>query len=66
MVDSFLTPLVLYLKFCWWDIPNRLKESLGIEPCDPIHGFSFQCIYGLPGPHTVDEFGFVQPIDRFS
>ncbi len=51
-----LTVLALCLKFHRRDIPDGLKKSVLVEPCDPIQGFQLQHLDRLPGTQPVNHF----------
>jgi hypothetical protein len=53
-------------SFGWWDVSNRLKQSMAIEPINPLEGGELNGLEVAPGPAPINELGFVEADDRFS
>lgn len=45
-------------------MPNGLQQSEVIEPVHLFKGGQFQRLLCFPVSTAVDQFGFVQPVDR--
>jgi hypothetical protein len=55
--------VVVCLSLGWWDIANGLKQPMVVEPSDPFERGKFDRLPGLPRCPTVNQLGFVQPVD---
>lgn len=58
--------IIVYLNLDRWNIPNWLHQSIVVELKYPLQGSQFHRLFGFPRGKTVNQFGFVQPINRFS
>ena len=57
--------VVVCLSFCRRDIPDGLQQSVMVEPSNPFEGSQLHRFLGFLQCSTMDQFGLVQPIDRF-
>jgi hypothetical protein len=52
------------LVFGWWDISDRLQDSLVVEPVVPLQGGVFDVVESVPWSASVDDLGLVEAVDR--
>lgn len=55
---------VFLLRFDWRDVAKRFKQALLVEPTDPLQGFSFDLVFGFPGPQPVYDLSFQEVDDH--
>ena len=58
--------MVVGFVFGWWDVSDRLQDSLVVEPVDPFQGDVFDVVESFPWSFAADEFGLVETVDRLS
>ena len=49
----------------WRDAAEFLEEAAVVEPVDPFEGGEFEVVDAAPGAFVSNEFGLVEPDDRF-
>ena len=47
MADSVAARL-RYLALCWWNVADRSKQAMVIEPVDPLQGGKLHCFQVAP------------------
>jgi hypothetical protein len=52
------------LVFGWWDISDRLQDSLVVEPVVPLQGGVFDVVESVQWSASVDDLGLVEAVDR--
>ena len=57
--------VVVCLSFRWRYIPDAFQQPVLIEPGHPFQRCQFHCFTTFPRCPPVDQFGFVQAVDRF-
>ena len=64
-LDGLLGELTVVVCFSFGrrDVPERLHESVMVEPGYPFQGGQFYRLPSFPGTAPVDQFGLVQPVD---
>ena len=60
-----LTAVVICLSFGRRNIADRLKQSIMIEPRDPLERCQFDGFLGLPWAATGNDFRLAQTVDGF-
>ena len=50
-------------EFDWWDVADRLEQSLVVPPVDPSEGGEFDVVDVAPRAAHRDQFGFVEGVD---
>lgn len=51
---------------CWRDVSDWAKQAPVVEPIDPSEGGHFQILHIATRSLAMDQFSFVEAIDRFS
>ena len=57
--------IVAGLVFGGWDSSEFVEEASVIEPVDPFECGEFEVVEAFPWSLVSDEFGLVEPDDRF-
>src|SRR4029450_5496339 len=58
-----LAPVVCF-GFGRRDVADGFEQAMVVEPRDPLEGGQLDRLWRLPRGSTMDELGFVQPVDR--
>ena len=56
---------MLVFEFCWRDAAEFVEQAAVVEPVDPFEGGEFEVVEAPPGAFVADQFGLVEPEDRF-
>lgn len=58
--------VIAFLGFCRRHVPDRLQQSPVVEPVYPFKCGELDRFEVLPWSPALDDFGFVEAVDRFS
>ena len=64
-VRLFHHGVVAQFRFGRWDVADGLQQPAVVEPVDPFQRREFDALEGAPWPTAMDDFGFVEAVDRF-
>lgn len=54
------------LSPCWRAVPDRAKQASMVDSVDPAEGGHFHIRHVAPRALAIDQFGFVETVDRVS
>jgi len=52
-------PIVVYLSFCGWNIPDWFQQPVVVKPGHPFQRGQLHGLLGFPGSPFGDQFGLV-------
>ena len=65
LVAGGVLTVVEVFEFGGWDAAEVVEQALVVEPVDPFECGELEVVEAAPGSAVADEFGLVEPDDRF-
>ena len=65
-IEHVVLCIEVLFSLCWRDVSDGAQQAPVVEPIDPAEGGHFQILHVAPRTLTMNELGFVEPVDRFS